>query len=639
MGLSLYIHNILLSENRVNDVIKKYGEFPVELIYYMVEEDPSGNNKYLAWAVNKFNKNPKFKSLSGYEKTNLVTDKWDIIKRFHDLQPYIIQKDINKYSDFDDLNEVVTTAFEKSLSKLKKNLDYKTLYDSENFLIVEPLTHRGSCRYGAGTKWCTTSKEYTSHFTTYTQKTDSQQQKLIYIINRNSGNDDLYYKMALHVSGIPLDKVNIGLNEIMGYAVKAYDSEDKNFNVRKLFYENYPELSKLFNLEKLSPDMKLKYGISLSEEEYNHFMENSDNKFLKFIFKLQNLDRSQFNLDDVLFDAEIFKKFYGDAFKKEIILSRYMSDIESDSVNQIGISYNEDELFFNLNDEYFYEHLLGSSEDDYYLKGALEGFNGYGWDYDDIDPEEINYITSYLTDEVKDKFIRFISDVGIDTGDEQWYDSLTNMFDDIKIIIEIIDDFQSEVLSEVSAGLSQHRQESTVEYVKENFNYRCNTNSDSNTVVIPFGTIINTIIKHDSKDFTELIHDIGRDIDLGDISQLYYDAWGVSEYYTNNINNLTEKFIEDMYENIFNNDDEEGGSGMDTLNTFKKYLDYFKFTKESGNKYINTENPDRKIIVQLDTSERKVIFLVYKNDKSRGKNYKIPLKDFGVFMKQYRLFK
>lgn len=36
--------------------------------------------------------------------------------------------------------------------------EFKKLYDTEDFLLIIPLTHNASCKYGANTKWCTSSK-------------------------------------------------------------------------------------------------------------------------------------------------------------------------------------------------------------------------------------------------------------------------------------------------------------------------------------------------------------------------------------------------------------------------------------------------------------------------------------------------
>ena len=42
--------------------------------------------------------------------------------------------------------------------------EYKKIYDDENYLLVVPLTHTASCKYGANTKWCTTKRDDDSDF-------------------------------------------------------------------------------------------------------------------------------------------------------------------------------------------------------------------------------------------------------------------------------------------------------------------------------------------------------------------------------------------------------------------------------------------------------------------------------------------
>ena len=39
------------------------------------------------------------------------------------------------------------------------NDEYEKLYEDDNFLLVIPFTHEASCKYGAGTKWCTTGRD------------------------------------------------------------------------------------------------------------------------------------------------------------------------------------------------------------------------------------------------------------------------------------------------------------------------------------------------------------------------------------------------------------------------------------------------------------------------------------------------
>jgi hypothetical protein len=46
------------------------------------------------------------------------------------------------------------------VEKFKVSSDeYQKLYEDETYLLVAPLTHNASCKYGANTKWCTTNRD------------------------------------------------------------------------------------------------------------------------------------------------------------------------------------------------------------------------------------------------------------------------------------------------------------------------------------------------------------------------------------------------------------------------------------------------------------------------------------------------
>jgi hypothetical protein len=54
--------------------------------------------------------------------------------------------------------------------------------NSENWLAVRPITYQSSLKYGATTKWCTSSRESYYHFFKYTEGG-----KLVYVINKKTG--------------------------------------------------------------------------------------------------------------------------------------------------------------------------------------------------------------------------------------------------------------------------------------------------------------------------------------------------------------------------------------------------------------------------------------------------------------------
>jgi hypothetical protein len=81
-----------------------------------------------------------------------------------------------------------------SLAELKlvsKELQAQTeiLYDSDEWLVLKPLSFEASLKYGASTKWCTAMRNDPEYFSRY-----SRRGILIYCINRSTGDKVAAFK-------------------------------------------------------------------------------------------------------------------------------------------------------------------------------------------------------------------------------------------------------------------------------------------------------------------------------------------------------------------------------------------------------------------------------------------------------------
>lgn len=94
--------------------------------------------------------------------------------KFHDV-------DVNKIETMDSLKKLNSRA---SISELNKELEKQVdvLMNNDTWLVVRPITYEASCKYGAQTRWCTTSSDSPNHFFRYTQNG-----KLVYILNKETG--------------------------------------------------------------------------------------------------------------------------------------------------------------------------------------------------------------------------------------------------------------------------------------------------------------------------------------------------------------------------------------------------------------------------------------------------------------------
>jgi len=182
---------ILIVEGRKEDLRKKYTEkfkeYPENLDFILGISDLADTNfKYAEFVLKNTNPNA-----SSEEVEHIV----DLVKDFDRFQPSLEIKDINKY-DVYKLVTAIDKHRETSKTQQKKSIDTsdaKKLYEDDNLLIVKPLTYESSCKYGSGTRWCTTSTQ--SHFKSYTE----DGQSLYYVILKKFDRSNKFYKIAIHM--------------------------------------------------------------------------------------------------------------------------------------------------------------------------------------------------------------------------------------------------------------------------------------------------------------------------------------------------------------------------------------------------------------------------------------------------------
>jgi hypothetical protein len=104
----------------------------------------------------------------------------------------IEENDLTKYKSFDQMIAAMGVAEMKAEEKELETQVIKLHEDSE-WLLIKPLTFKSSCKYGANTKWCTTTEHNQEYYNKY-----SKRGVLIYCINKKNG-----YKVAAFYS---LDK-------------------------------------------------------------------------------------------------------------------------------------------------------------------------------------------------------------------------------------------------------------------------------------------------------------------------------------------------------------------------------------------------------------------------------------------------
>lgn len=93
----------------------------------------------------------------------------------------IESNDLSRYSSFDEIISATSIAELKSHEKeLEKQI--KVIHTDKEWLVIRPLTHHSSLKYGSTTKWCTASDKNPNYFLRY-----SKRGILLYMINKITG--------------------------------------------------------------------------------------------------------------------------------------------------------------------------------------------------------------------------------------------------------------------------------------------------------------------------------------------------------------------------------------------------------------------------------------------------------------------
>ena len=87
---------------------------------------------------------------------------------------------------------IITEEQKKKLFQIKegrvKSYERDKIYEDDNWLVVIPLTHNASCKYGAHSKWCVSVKGNETHYNRYMRNGI-----LFYVINKNDGLEKYSY--------------------------------------------------------------------------------------------------------------------------------------------------------------------------------------------------------------------------------------------------------------------------------------------------------------------------------------------------------------------------------------------------------------------------------------------------------------
>ena len=176
----------VLTESRESDFKAKYqtkfADQDLESIIKMVKTLPNGT-KFLDFVG---------KTLPTAFGENELDKVQEMLKKFVSVGPNLSITDINQYDDLKELELELKKHENKIRRQVQAIEGANVVYEDDKYTIVTPLTHKASCYYGAGTKWCTSSEQSQTHFNNY-----NSDGKLFYILDKTLPSSNPFYKVAL----------------------------------------------------------------------------------------------------------------------------------------------------------------------------------------------------------------------------------------------------------------------------------------------------------------------------------------------------------------------------------------------------------------------------------------------------------
>lgn len=266
------------------------------------ESDTTPTKKYLEYMLKMW-----------YEKGKQISSMNALVEevnKFDSLLPYIPLKDIYhfEYADFRFLQAMNEKALEvKEEKSFIREEHCDVIFEDDEHFLIRPKTFKGSLKYGANTRWCTSSKNNPQTYERYVKNG-----LLFYLINKKNTEDQRFSKIAFY-----MDKA---VDPLCG-EILFYDSKDNQVGTSHIVKSFWNELD------------FMKYTFYFRQVALTHFSILKSKEYLSDVTKIltkidfdvlkmhiQNLKKSK-EIDEYMnyfqeslesFDNKIKKLNYGD---------------------------------------------------------------------------------------------------------------------------------------------------------------------------------------------------------------------------------------------------------------------------------------------------------------------------------------
>jgi len=367
------------------------------------EQSEHVKNLYKSWA-NKRSGNPE-------EALKLMDDVFKYQKK-------LSKKDFAQYSSYEELR--------RDLVKIKseeRSTDATKLYEDGELLVLAANTWEASCKYGAGSKWCTTARDSNSYWNRH-NATGTE----FFWIFKNKPQDDPNHKFSYHI-------------KIDGSDPDWCNAVNNCMSTRRLPEESYPKQHPKYNeiIEKLQEfhnerDMKNVNQISNTQTvqfENQRIIEGLITENAPQIMRLLMdnginetiMDNYGMAIESYL-DTEVYDNLPDDLYDydDDDAIEEYISDLEKHLQSEYMITFDRDMFYEMIGDLSYlvYNFLLERNnlnageyldEQDIDIVGVINDLindNNYRYQYEEVIHEVVSLAASdeiyFVANNFRDKY-------------------------------------------------------------------------------------------------------------------------------------------------------------------------------------------------------------------------------------------
>lgn len=388
----------------------------------------------------------------------------------------------------------------------------KVIIDNDDILLYYPLSR----------DWCSYHEPWCKGFGGEQNKSE----QITKTVNDRRGSVYILVKKGKH----PKTYIIIGNRVPLRFdgIYTMLEDDLTGVNIKKILAPN-KQLRELLKV-KYTLKERIKYGVEIEESELNDWGEINE-----FSSTIKGIMDDKIHMDELLHDDYI-----GDD------LWEYES-YSYEGRNQVRVTPSGIELYVN-NEEYMSNIANIADDDEHQYKQAM-GFYYYG-DYDEIDSEELNYMSCWIEPPNILKLSKLFKFFGVDKNET----SNCSDYDESEINDFLSKHFPNEwesfawdILSEGGRGLTDVRTKNIKDFIEEDSAFEFEVGNSQTTMEISYSQLLFLVHVHGIKDLSGLISGSNNinEIESG-LNEMWYDDYDFGTEAYDEIDRMFGVFIDGL---------------------------------------------------------------------------------------------